>query len=221
MKHLVSDQYSTVWDGNIADNYYGHVLEELRSLNPAIEGVRQRIVTVNGVSYASQDARQVALEAIQCDIGACGNWIRTLISLRGLCQEKYGGNREEEYRKLIWTGLSTDQAEARMVNYLRNTITTKVHFTIENLFSNILKALSASPAGSGFWSIKNAMLTQADIPLKGPEDDTLMVLAKLRNSFHKNGMSDRYPLSCVVGGLQFEFSEGKPIKCASDRKSVV
>jgi len=45
----------------MADNYLDHVLQHFLSLNQAIEDVRQRIVTVSGVSYASQDARQVAL----------------------------------------------------------------------------------------------------------------------------------------------------------------
>lgn len=200
---------------------FDQILKDLLSLNQAIEDIRQKIVTVSGVSYASQDARHVALDGLQCDIGACGNWIRALMSLKILSQEKYSDNWEEEYRKLIGTGLSSGQAEDLMLNYLRNTLTTKVHFKIENLFSNILKALSASPNRRGFWIISNAMLEQADIPTKGPEKDTLTVLANLRNSFHANGMHNKDSLSVDIDGIRFEFYKGRPVECASWKHIVV
>ncbi|MFC1604218.1 hypothetical protein ACFL5F_04240 [Planctomycetota bacterium] len=200
---------------------FNQVLKDFQSLNQIIEDIRQKIVTVSGVSYVSQDARQVALDGLQCDIGVCGNWIRALMSLKGLSQEKYSDNWEEEYRKLIGTGLSSGQAEDLMLDYLRNTLTTKVHFKIENLFSNILKALSTSPKRSGFWHISNAMLQQAGIPTTGPEKNTLTVLANLRNSFHANGMHNNDSLSVDIEGIRFEFSKGKPVECASWKHIVV
>jgi hypothetical protein len=200
---------------------FDQVLKDLQSLNQAIEDIRQKIVTVSGVSYASQDARHVALDGLQCDIGACGNWIRVLMSLKGISQQKYSDNWEEEYRKLIGTGLSSGQAEDFMLDYLRNTLTTKVHFKIENLFSNILKALSATPNRSGFWRICNAMLQQAGIPTTGPEKNTLTVLANLRNSFHANGMHNNDSLRVDIDGTRFEFCKGKPVECASWKHIVV
>ena len=156
---------------------FDQVLKDLQGINQDIEDIRQKIVSVSGVSYASQDARQVALDGLQCDIAACGNWICVLMSLKALSQKKYSDNFEEEYRKLIGSGLPSIQAEDLMLDYLRNTLTIKVHFKIENIFSNILKALSASPERSGFWHISNAILQQADIPTNGPEKDTLTALA--------------------------------------------
>ena len=118
------------------NNYnFDQVLNDLQSLNQVIENIRQKIVTMSGVLYASQDARHVALDGLQCDIGACSNWIRALMNLKALSQDKYSDNWEEEYRKLIGTGLSSGQAEDLMLDYLRNTLTTKVNFKIENLFS--------------------------------------------------------------------------------------
>jgi hypothetical protein len=99
---------------------------------------------VSGVAYESQDARQVALDGLQCDIGACGNWIRVLMSLKGLSQQKYGNDWEVEYWKLIGTDLSSGWVEDLVPDYLRNTLTAKVHFKIEHLFRNILKVLSPS-----------------------------------------------------------------------------
>lgn len=200
---------------------FDQVLKDLQSLNQTIEDIRQKIVTVSGVSYASQDARQVALDGLQCDIGACSNWIRALMSLKGLSQEKYTDNWEDEYRKLIGIGLSSGQAEDLMLDYLRNTLTTKVHFKIENLFSNILKAFSASPKRIGFWHISNAMLQQAGIPTMGPEKNTLTVLANLRNSFHANGMHNNDSLSVDIDEIRFEFCKGKRVECASWKHIVV
>jgi len=89
------------------------------------------------------------------------------------------------------------------------------------LFSNILKAFSASPNKSGFWQISKAMLQQADIPTTGPEKNTLTVLANLRNSFHANGMHNNEYLNVDIYGIKFEFCKGKPVECASWEHIVV
>lgn len=200
---------------------FGQVVKDLQSLIQAIEDIRQKIVTVSGVSYASQDARQVALDGLQCDIGACGIWISTLMSLKVLSQEKYKDNWEEEYRKLIGTILPSGQAEDLMLDYLRNTFTTKAHFKIENLFSNILKALPATPNGCGYWHISNAMLQEAGISTSGTEKNILTVLANLRNSFHANGMHSKDDLSVDIDGLKFEFRKGSRVECASWEHVIV
>lgn len=200
---------------------FGQVVEDLRDLIQEIEDIRQRIVTESGVPYTSQDARQVALDGLQCDIGACGNWICTLMSLRDLCQKKFDENWEDEYRKLIGTNLSSSQAEDLMLDYLRNTLTTKIHFKIENLFNNILKALSVSPNRKGFWHISDAMLQQAGISTTGQEKKALTVLANLRNSYHANGIHNNDSLSVEIDGIRFEFLKGKRVECASWRHIVV
>jgi hypothetical protein len=117
--------------------------------------------------------------------------------------------------------LSFGQAEDLMIDYLRNTLTTKVHFKIENLFSNILKALAASPSRRGFWYISNAMLQQASIPDNGSEKNTLTVLANLRNSFHANGIHNNDSLSIDIDGIRFEFCKGRPVQCASWKHIVI
>lgn len=204
--------------------HYSHfcqVLGDLQSLNQAIEDIRQKIATMSGVSYASQDARHVALDGMQCDIGACGNWISVLMSLKDLSQERYKDNWEDEYRKLIGTNLSCGQAEDLMLDYLRNTLTTKVHFKIENLFSNILKALGASSSSGGFSGVVDATLKQVGIPTAGQQKSTLTVLANMRNSFHANGIHNRKSLSVDIDGTRFEFCKGRRVECASWKHIVV
>jgi len=199
-------------------NYnFNQVLEDFQGLNQAIEDIRQKIVTESEVLYTSQDARHVALDGLQCDIGACSNWIRTLMSLK----EKYGGNWEDEYQRLIGTRLPSDQAEDLMLDYLRNTLTLKVHFKIENLFSNILKALSVNLERRGFWHISNSMLQEAGISTDGVEKDTLTVLSNLRNSFHANGMHYNNNLSVAIEEMRFEFHKGQRVECASWKHIIV
>jgi hypothetical protein len=196
---------------------FDQVLTDLQKLNQAIETIRQKIVTETQIAYISQDARHVALEGLQSDISACGMWMHTLISLKG----KYRGTWNAEYQKLIGTALSSDQAEDLMLEYLRNTLTTKIHFKIESLFSNLLKALSATPRKSGFWHISEAMLKEADLPTNGPEKNTLTAFANLRNSYHANGIHSNEFLSVDIHGTMFEFSKGWRVECASWKHIVV
>jgi len=192
---------------------FDQVLSDLAALKQTIEAIRQKLYA-GGISYTSQDARQVALDGFQCDIGACGQWIKTLMSLRRICEDSYGNNWEEEYRNRMGTDLSVSQSEGLMLDYLRNTLTTKVHFKIENLFSNILSAISSKPKG-GFFQISDAMLALAAIPTIGREKDTLTVLANLRNSYHANGMHSKDDLSINIDGIDFNFEKDQPVKCAA------
>ena len=116
---------------------FSEVLSDLCGIIEDAERTRQFLVG-RGIDYRSQDARQLALEGIQCDVGACGNWISSLPGLKNLCMEHYGEQWESEYIRIIGTRLSASIAEDLMLDYLRNTITTKIHFKIDNLFMNIL-----------------------------------------------------------------------------------
>ena len=109
---------------NYAD--FDQVYSDLTALNQAVEVIRQS----GGISYTSQDARQVALDGFQCDAGACGLWIKTMMSLKRICQDSFGDHWEEEYRSRLNSGLSVGQSEDLMLDYLRNTLTTKIHFKI-------------------------------------------------------------------------------------------
>jgi hypothetical protein len=199
---------------NQPGNYtsFDQVLSDFVSLTQAIENLRRRLEQ-DGVLYNSQDARQVALDGLQCDIGACGNWIKSLMSLKQLSQQSFGEEWEQEYRKRMATCLAIGQSEDLMLDYLRNTLTSKIHFKIENLYSNILEAISGNPP-KGFWKIGDATLGLAGIPTSGPEKQTLTVLANLRNSFHANGMHNNADLAIQIDGIDFQFTKGQPVKCA-------
>jgi len=205
---------------NNLENYtrFDEVLSDFVEISKTIEDIRQRIAQ-GGVSYASQDARQVALEGLQCDIGACGNWIKSLTSLKQLCQEYFGEEWELKYQQRMGTGLDIGKAEDLMLDYLRNTLTTKIHFKIENLFSNILKAISTN-SPRGFWNIGNAMLLIAGISTSGREKEILTVLANLRNSFHANGIHNNADLKIQIDGIDFNFIKGQPVECAGWRHIV-
>lgn len=200
---------------------FDDLVNDLEKLIQTIEDIRQTIVTECEIPYDSQDARQVALDGLQCDISACGMWIKSLMSLKWLCQNKNGDIWREEYRKSIGTGFDkAEKAEDMMLDYLRNTLTTKVHFKIENLFNNILACCGNEERG--FKRICKETLKLAEIPIDGPEADKLNALAYLRNSYHNNGIhKNKKELSVKIDGIQFEFCNGKPVECASWMHIVV
>lgn len=194
------------------------VLNDFVALNQTVEMIRQKLAAA-GISYESQDARQVALEGLQCDIGACGQWIKTLMSLKCMCQNSFHAKWEEEYRIRMGTGLDVGQSEDLMLDYLRNTLTTKIHFKIENLFTNILMTFSVKKL-RGFSQISDATLGLAGLSTSGREKRTLTVLANLRNSYHANGMHNNSDLSIQIDGINFDFVKGKRVECAGWRHIV-
>lgn len=199
---------------------FSEVLSDLCGIREDAERTRQFLVG-RGIHYQSQDARQLALEGIQCDVGACGNWINSLLGLKNLCMEHYGEQWESEYLRILGTRLSASIAEDLMLNYLRNTITTKIHFKIDNLFKNILRHLDALPNRGGFWHLSSGMLEQLGMSTTGAEKRTLTILANLRNSFHSNGMHTNADLRHEVRGLVFEFRRDERVECASWAHIVV
>jgi hypothetical protein len=193
----------------------------LRTLFAAVERVRKEIESVSGVSYFSQDARQVALDGMQCDILACDHWIRALIGLRRLVEDKFGGNWQEGFLRTLDTHLEADRAEILMVEYLRNSLTTKIHFKIDNLLKNVLQALKAMPGKTGFWYISDAILEEVGLGRTGKEKKILSVLANLRNSYHSNGIHKNESLSVQVEGMQYDFCRGNRVECASWHHIIV
>ena len=199
---------------------FGEVQSDLRGIIDVAERTRKFLV-VQGIDYRSQDARQLALEGIQCDVAACGNWINSLLGLKNLCMEHYGEQWESEYLRILGTRLSAGIAEDLMLDYLRNMITTKIHFKIDNLFKNILRHLDELPSRGGFWRLSSGMLEQLGMSSTGAEKRTLTILANLRNSFHNNGMHKNADLRHEVRGLVFEFRRDERVECNSWAHIVV
>lgn len=214
--------------------------EELVQLIKQAETLRRKVSETIGAEYSSQDARQVALDGIQSNVGACGGWICSLIHLKDMSRKTYGAEWEGQYRRALGTGLTIGQAEDLMLDYLRNTLVVKVHFKIENLFSNILRANKDEVRGfsstaetssrnpvrvassmRGFSSIVEAILSIAKFSLDCKEKSILTGFSSLRNSFHSNGIHGNASLCFDEGALKFEFVKGKPVQCASWRHILV
>lgn len=205
--------------GNYSD--FGHVVEGLGRLADTVAGMKERVSYSAGISPTSQDARLVALDGIQSDLIACGFWMNGLIGLKQFCKERFGQDWEREYLALIRVGPGfppgpnrTGRVEDIMLDYLRNTLTTKVHFKVESLFANLLRELGVTTK-KGFWNISDSMLKAAGLPVRGNEKDVLTALANLRNSYHSNGIHNGDTLKLGIGGTTFEFRKGEPVHCAS------
>ncbi len=161
------------------------------------------------------DARQLALRDIRSDLSTCASWIHALLGLQDLCRDHFGDDWEENYLLRLGTEHSRATAETRMLDYLRTTVVAKVHFSIDNLFHNILAHVRRLPRRRGFWYLSTAVLELAGVDPEGSEKKTLSVLANLRNSLHANGIHNNEDLHHVIGAMKYEFLDGEPVRCAS------
>ncbi|MEP2946148.1 MAG: hypothetical protein ABJN11_17290 [Lentilitoribacter sp.] len=208
----------------MTNNYdnFSQVVDDLVQLNNAIISIRIRIESELGVNYHSQDARHVALDMIQRDIVACGNFINMMRSLRTLVEEKGGEAWEDLYKSLIGTELSAYAAEDNMLNSIRFNLLLSIHFRIENLFMNIMRCFESGYNRRGFSRISGDVFKIMETDNSGADQKTLTVLADLRNSLHNNGMHRNCSKEKVtVGGLEFSFEKDQHVECASWKHILV
>lgn len=195
------------------------VVNELVKINQKVTGIKQCVEAESGIDYRSQDARHVALDGIQQNLIACGMWINGLLSLAGECgsPDSVEFREEDDFLKAVGSGLTLEQTEELMWNYLRLSLAVLVHFKIDNLFQNILKHIERTPTPRkrGFYHTSSKVLQAASISDTGYEKDVLTALANIRNSLHGNGIHKSPSMSVQIDGVDFEFKEGQKVECAS------
>lgn len=198
----------------------GEVADDLSKLSCDIESLKKEVVRTAGILYDCQDARLVALDAMQCNLIACRYWITAAQSLERNCHERFGECWEPELRNRLGAELNyrkiggNDGPDSIMLNYLRHSLTVMIQFNIENLFSNLLRSVSNEPPRN-FKDIVLAMLSATNIASDGYERNVLMALAYVRNSFHNNGIHRNDNFIVCIDGAHFEFRRDQKIRCAS------
>lgn len=65
------------------------------------------------------------------------------------------------------------------------------------------------------------MLRAAGLPQGSHEHKVLYALADIRNSFHNNGIHDAGDLRVAIDGIDFEFTKGQRVECASFTHVIV
>lgn len=169
----------------------------------------------SGISRFKQDARYVALDTIQQITMACVKWISSDLELQKYVHKEFGDQWSSKYLDLINGGCNLDIAQTQMMDLLRSSYSTKIHFSIENLFSNLLKSKKPNYNQTGFYNIFTDILKACNLPRNGIERQTACALANIRNSFHTNGIHTQESMDITFNDVRFEFTQGKPLMCSS------
>lgn len=121
---------------------------------------------------------------------------------------------EEDLKRVM--GIANGKLESameRLQKPYRLGFVSQYQFIIEHLFKNLIEALN-SKLPKGYWNISEEILklsqTCNDIKHK-----TLNVLAKVRNTYHSNGLHSEDDWSHVIGEVEYKFKKDHQISCAT------
>jgi hypothetical protein len=187
-----------------------------QALNQQLENIKQEVVKNTGLDYRSQDARLVALDAIQMNMAATAMWINGLNSLANFCTDD-GIFNKNQFLNSVGSGLDLDEAEVEMFEILKLGHITLIHFKIENLFRNLcteLRLLSEKEKKCGFWHLTEIIYKACKIS-DGDSRNSLMALTHIRNTLHNNGIHRHPSLDLQVGQFRYQFNEGELVNCVS------
>ncbi|MBN4051626.1 hypothetical protein JYU16_02315 [bacterium AH-315-M05] len=196
------------------------VIPKFIEINKKLEDLKDEVFKQCSIEKTSQDARMVALDSLQHTIGAVGNWISCYNSLANKYTEDTKLD-EVEFLKALLSNNNVEQTEMTMMNYLRLSATTSIHFKIDNLFHNILKHLDSLPQRKGYWNLTGEILRVCSISDTGREKEILTAFANLRNSLHGNGIHRTQSLNITIGGVNFNFVKDERVICARWQHIIV
>jgi len=196
-----------------------HIMECIllfQALNQQLENIKQEVIKNTGLDYRSQDARLVALDAIQMNMAATAMWINGLNSLANFCTDD-GIFNKNQFLNSVGSGIELDKAEVEMFKVLKLGHTTLIHFKLENLFQNLcthLKLLPEKEKKCGFWRLTEIIYKACKIS-DGDSRKSLIALTQIRNSLHNNGVHRHPSLDLQVGQFRYQFVDGELVNCAS------
>jgi len=191
------------------------LLSKFSDLIARLEAIRRDIVCTCEIDYESQDARMVALDSLQEAIDSVRMWFTAGSSLRNVHMKDGGRLDECSYLKSLGSNRNIDHTEDCMVKILRLGLIVLVHFSIENLFKNILKHINKLPAKQNYSNLTEAIMRVCDLKESGTERECLKAFSYIRNSLHNNGIHQATDLSLKLDGHDFIFKKGERVECAS------
>lgn len=95
------------------------------------------------------------------------------------------------------------------------------NFQIENFFKTLLVELGIRNIPKGYYNIVQEVLTKTKIPYAQKKLDTLYTLARIRNSFHSNGIHIEPTKSITINGTSFHFVKGKKVYVNYDKLTIL
>jgi hypothetical protein len=195
-------------------NKNSDLFENISVLINEIEMLKLEIIKSTNVEYTSQDARMVALDSLQMDISVLGMWFSSFYSLK----DNYtisGEFNKRLFLNSIRSNLPFDFTESSMINFLRMSFFTQIHFKIDNLFKNILSHINKLPKKSGYWNLTTEILRESELNFEGDDKIILTCLANLRNSLHGNGIHKTNSLEIILNKIKFNFTKDEIVNCSS------
>lgn len=172
------------------------IITELVNLLREIEVIKGLIPTKE-----TTDARQTALSSMQ----------ETLIPLIFSNQCVSITSQVAEINQLAkFFNMPIGQLTYLQDNHIKLNLLVFFHFKIENLFFNLIDALSHPyKGGRGFESIANDLINSISLNDKEKKKESLKVLSCFRNSLHNNGVHKNADFKTVVEEIKFEFIKGE------------
>lgn len=102
---------------------------------------------------------------------------------------------------------STQTAADNLDKFTRLGLITMVQFQVENLISNVIRALGATPV-NGYQAVVGQLLAIIQWPTANRASRVLLVPAVIRNTLHNNGMHAGKDLDVQVHGVRFRIRRG-------------
>lgn len=180
-----------------------------------ISATKHHISETTGIKFDAPDARLLGLDSLQQSLVACGTFMCGMQSLKLIAAQSYGPDWEKTYARMINAADSIERSENTSLEYLKRTIVTEVCFTIENLFSNLMRFIEKDYDKDRFVQIRNDIFRASKISDPEQKKTELQCLVSIRNSAHANGIHSHRDFEIYIDELKFTFEESKPITCFS------
>ncbi len=167
------------------------------------------------LSRYSQDIRLVALDACRAILKEVCLLVNAILIVT-----KNNNNNCQEFQYLCKNNnITLKDAQECMGGYVRRTIIMMLHFQIDNLFNNIIKALNIVQNNNNFKTLIGTLRGE----IQGTDEDYKILLAfsYMRNCFHNNGIHNNSNFSIEVNNETFEFIKGKNFPYSIDKILII
>lgn len=195
------------------------VIPEIDKIGSKIANLKDRVAKDCGIRITSQDARLVALDGIHQNILSFKWWIQVYFM---------SANNKQDLLKdlgypitMMGTPLEFEQIERILFDLLKLGLIDQIYLKIDNLFANVIHEIKPDKIiKDGFKNRQDELNKLADVPA-GSDEDVLLVLRNIRNSFHRNGIHIKETNEIKIGDVNYYFVKDFRIECASIRHILV
>lgn len=171
----------------------------------------------NRLDVPFDDGRRVGVSGMQLALVGLGLTVHS-ISGAGLrsTQRKLGEVQESFTNYVKIEGKNQEQLMTYAESFWRWGLLTLLHFRLDTLFQNLLRALGTDPGKTGFGANSNRLLALLNLSDKMQARNILDVATHLRNSLHNNGIHRGINWGpFALNGLSYEFKKDREVQCAS------